>query len=616
MGQLNVKQLETPQEKAHYTHFLIKDIEALDKMLKDDLFEKTPIRIGAEQEFCILKDDFSPHKNCLKILRAINDPHFTTEIGVYDLEINSDPLVLKENCFSELHKQLETLLLKAQKAAKANNTKVLLTGILPTLRHKHILEKYMTPKPRYRVLNKALKDSRSQNFNIHIKGADELSLFHNSVMLEACNTSFQMHLQIKLEEFVEKYNWAQTISGPILAACVNSPLLFGRELWAETRIAVFTQSIDTRTNSMVFNEKESRVSFGDRWETGTITDIFKDHISRFRSLLALDDYEDSLDVLQKGEIPKLKALQLHNGTVYKWNRVCYGVGGGKPHLRIECRYAPSGPTLTDEIANMVFWVGVMLGQPENYKNMPQNMPFKAVKNNFFKAARYGMDVSFNWMGDTISAKDLILNELLPLAKRGLQNTQINPNDIDFYLNVIKERVNGKTGSEWTVKSYRNLQHTKTQFEARQALTAYLHDNQFSKNGIGQWPVLTDYDLDKIKFKPLVKHKMQSKLFIIHESDSLELVAHIMEWKKIHHLPVVNKHKILTGMITWTDLIKLGNSDLKQSVKDVMKTELYTISQEKSIKKAKEIMTKAKINCLPVVHNKRLLGIITTNDLKS
>jgi len=383
MGHLEVKYLKSPKEKALYIHHLIKDLEALDLMLKRDIIEKKPIRIGAEQEFCLVTERFFPNNNSIEVLSDINDEHFTTEIGKYNLEINSDPLLLENDCFSKLFDQLNSLIKKAEKAANKNNSKVILTGILPTLRLKHIKEDYMTDKPRYHVLNDSLKSSRRENFHIHIKGVDELNLIHDSVMLEACNTSFQTHLQINPDKFVSKYNWAQAIAGPVLASCTNSPVLFGRELWAESRIALFTQSIDTRTNSFIHNEKQSRVSFGAHWEEGTVTDIFKDHISRFRSLLSTGDYEDSIEKVNRGEIPKLKSLQMHNGTVYKWNRVCYGVGGGKPHLRIECRYIPAGPTLKDEIANMLFWVGLMLGQPDDLKSIQNKMDFRDIKHNLF-----------------------------------------------------------------------------------------------------------------------------------------------------------------------------------------------------------------------------------------
>ena len=168
----------------------------------------------------------------------------------------------------------------------------------------------------------------------------KLNLLFDSVMLEGCNTSFQMHLQVNPHNFIDTYNWAQAIAGPILSACTNSPLLFGKELWNETRIALFTQSIDTRANSFLLNENQSRVSFGKNWYKGSVSDIFKDNISRFRSFLTTDYIVDSVDLIEKGKIPRLLALQLHNGTVYPWNRVCYGVSKNKPHLRIENRLYP------------------------------------------------------------------------------------------------------------------------------------------------------------------------------------------------------------------------------------------------------------------------------------
>ena len=614
MGHLEVKHLKSPKDKALYIHHLVKDLEALDIMLKKGLIEKEPTRIGAEQELCITTKDFFPNKNSIEILESINHKNFTTEIGKYNIEINSDPLELKTNCFSQLELQLKELIQKAEKVAQSKNSKIILTGILPTLRLKHISDKYMTDKPRYHVLNNALKSSRREHFNIHIKGVDELNLIHDSVMLEACNTSFQTHLQINPDEFVDKYNWAQAISGPVMSSCANSPILFGRELWAETRIALFTQSIDTRSNSFIHNEKQSRVSFGANWEKGTVSDIFRDHISRFRSLLTSDEHDDSIEKLENGEIPKLRALQLHNGTVYKWNRVCYGVGDGKPHLRIECRYIPSGPTLIDEIANMVFWVGLMIGQPEEYKNIETKMDFKDIKNNFFKAARNGMETQFKWNNKSLSAQDLILQEFLPIAKKGLQKANIDDGEITKYLSVIERRAMSKNGSQWMVDNYRNLQKTKTNFEALQNITAYMYKHQFNDKTVDEWGLFNPDENLKIDASRIVKHNMNTKMLLVDQNDSLELVSNIMKWKNIHHLPVINKKKELTGLLTWTDLIKLGNKELHLCVKDVMTKDLITISQEAPLDEAIELMKIHKINCLPVIRKKELLGILTSNDL--
>ncbi|MEM6515335.1 MAG: CBS domain-containing protein [Bacteroidota bacterium] len=613
MGQLMVKQLKGHQDNATYIKYLVKDIEAFDKMLNEGLFEKSPIRIGAEQEFCVTTNDFFPNDNSTEILNEINDVHFTNELGKYNLEINSDPLVLSGDCFTQLYQQFSNLLEKAGKVAELKDSKILLTGILPTLRLKHISEKYMTNMPRYHVLNNSMKASRREHFNINIKGVDELNLINDCIMLEACNTSFQTHLQINPDEFVEKYNWSQAISAPILASCTNSPLLFGRELWAETRIALFAQSIDTRANSLIHHERQARVSFGDSWEIGSVTDMFRGHVSKFNSLLGLNEYEDSLKLLENGSIPKLRALQLHNGTVYKWNRLCYGVGGNKPHLRIECRYIPTGPTLVDEIANMAFWVGLMLAQGENYKNIHDKMDFKDVQANFVKACRNGIESQFVWGGNLISAKDLILNECIPLAKKGLLKANIKDGDIDRFLRIIEKRVHRQNGSQWTVKNYRNLQKTKTNFEALQNLTAFMHQNQLTEKTVDEWENLDDASKIIKNQNNIVKHKMVSKILLINQNDSLELALNVMKWNNIHHLPIVNNKKELVGLLTWSDMIRLGNEDLQQKVKDVMTKKVITISQEDSLEQAKELMKSNQINCLPVLRKKELLGIITSSD---
>ncbi|MGB5420319.1 CBS domain-containing protein, partial [Algibacter sp.] len=419
MGDLNVSKLKSKKDRANYVHHLLNDIEALDLMIEKNMIEEKPLRIGAEQEFCMVNNEFLPESKSLELLEDINDEHFTTEIGNYNLELNLDTFELGGDCFSKLHEQLESYLNKAKKIAAKKDIKIVLTGILPSLSVNNVGEDNMTDVERYSFLNDAIKQTRRKSFDIHIKGVDELNLLHDSVMLEGCNTSFQMHLQLPQKDFVDNYNWAQAIAGPILSTCTNSPILFGKELWSETRIALFTQSIDTRVNSYLLNEIQSRVSFGNDWERGTITDIFKNNISRFRSFLTTDFTRNSVDMVKNNEIPKLRALQLHNGTVYPWNRVCYGVMKGKPNLRIENRYIPAGPTTADEIANMMLWVGVMMGKPKTFKNIHKLWDFKDVKKNFFNAARYGMATQFYCNGKYISSHKLLLDDLLPMAYKGL-----------------------------------------------------------------------------------------------------------------------------------------------------------------------------------------------------
>ena len=594
----------------------MRDVEALDFMIENDLIEKEPIRIGAEQEFCLVNNSFLPKKNALEVLKEINDEHFTTEIGNYNLELNLDPLELSGNCFSEMASRLKQHLKKANEAAEKKDTKIVLTGILPTLSLNDIGIESMTPIQRYGVLNQAIKETRKQDFDIHIKGVDELNMKHDSVMLEGCNTSFQVHLQINPDDFIDSYNWAQTISGPILSVCTNSPLLFGKELWSETRIALFTQSVDTRANSFLLNEKQSRVNFGRDWLQGSITNIFKDNISRFRSLVSSEYIKDSLEMISNGEIPKLKALNLHNGTVYSWNRVCYGVGNNKPHLRIENRYIPSGPTISDEIANMMFWVGVMVGRPKKYDSIHKKVNFKDVKSNFFNAARYGMSTQFIWNNKNITSYKLILDELLPLAYKGLYKLKVEPKDVEHYLKIIENRVNTKTGSEWTITSYRNLLESNKPFKAAQILTSKMYEKQQKDYPVSSWNTLKEGDIKHLNQEELVKHRMNSDIFSVDQNDSIELVLNIMKWKNIHHMPVINTEMELIGLITMKDVNKYFKNDepLKESVKYFMTKNLITTNEYETIDKARLKMKKHNINSLPVIRNNKLIGIITTNDV--
>lgn len=616
MGELKVTKLTSKEDKANYIFHLLKDIEALDFMINNDLIEKSPIRIGAEQEFCLVDSEFLPSNNAVEILKDIDDNHFTTEIGNYNLEINLDPIELKDDCFSKLHNQLTELLGKANNIADSKKTKVLLTGILPTLTLKHIGIENMTPIDRYFVLNEAIKESRKQDFNIYIKGVDEVNLLHDSVMLEGCNTSFQMHLQVDPDTFIDTHNWAQAISGPILSACTNSPLLFGKELWSETRISLFTQSVDTRANSFLLNEKQSRVSFGDHWSTGSVADIFRDNVSRFRSLLTTKFTKDSVEMIENGEIPGLKALNLHNGTVYRWNRPCYGVGGGKPHLRIENRYIPSGPTMIDEIANMVFWVGVMMGKPKMYDNIHKKMNFKDVKSNFFNAARYGMNTQFHWNGKIIPSHELILNELIPMAYKGLYKMNVSPKDAEYYLKIIKNRITSNNGSQWITKSYRNLLKTKKRFEAIQILTSKMYAKQQKEYPISSWNIVKKDTTPEFSPKKIVKHVMSSDIFSVDENDSLDLVISIMKWKNFNHMPVINDDKELVGLLSSKDLeIFINNShNGRRTISSIMQKNVVTINQYSSAKDAKKLMEEHNINSLPVVEQDRLIGIITSKDV--
>ena len=610
MGEHVVKKLSSAKDRATYNKQLINDIAALEMMLNMGMIEESPLRIGAEQEFCLIDTQGSPSAKALEVLGRISDNHFTTEIAKYNLEANLDPIVLNGRCFSKMHAQLNAFITKADKAAKAEDSRILLTGILPSIVPEHLEDSFMVPAQRYLALNETLAALRGKSFDLRIKGADEVNLMHHSVLFEGCNTSFQVHLQIQPDDFTRSYNWAQAIAGPILSVCTNSPLLLGRELWSETRIALFNQSIDTRASAYHLHEREARVSFGENWAKGTAVDIYKENILRFRSILTSDSEADSLWELSEGRIPKLKALALHNGTVYRWNRPCYGVTDGKPHLRIECRYIPSGPTVTDEIANTMLWIGVMSGRPQKYDDMSRSMHFKDVKSNFFNAARYGMASQMYWEGELIAAGELVLEKLIPMAKEGLNKMHVDSDDIEYYLNIIKERIETIDGSRWMQLNYRKLREEHKRIDACRMLTKAIYENQKIGTPVSSWQDIEHVSANGWERKT-VRQCMIRKVITAQEKDSARLAAKLMQWREIHHLPIIDAQGKLSGLVSWSDMQAMEESDT--TVSDFMRKEVIVVNPTESMKMARSLMNEHQIGCLPVVSRGALVGIITQND---
>src|SRR5215813_10176121 len=425
MGQHNVEQQVDTNKTQAFMHALLEDLRALAFMLEDGRIESGVTRIGAEQEMFLIDRDLRPAPVSLDVLRQANNPRLTTEIARFNLEANLSPLALNENCFSRMEQELQQVIAVARDSAASVGATVLLSGTLPTLQKSDLTLENLTPVPRYRELDRGVIGLRGGPLSIHIKGLDELHLTHDNIMMESCNTSFQVHFQSSSHEFVNHYNVAQAITGPVLAVAVNSPILFGHRLWQETRVALFQHSTDERSSPRLARSHPTRVSFGDQWLRNSVVELFHDQISRFRPIMICQPDENPFHVLARGETPLLSALRLHNGTVWRWNRACYGVTDGIPHLRIENRALPSGPTIVDEIANAAFFIGLMVALPQEYGDVSRRMSFDDAKQNFFRAARHGLDAQFNWIdAQSYTATSLILEQLLPLAAQGLRDAQV------------------------------------------------------------------------------------------------------------------------------------------------------------------------------------------------
>ncbi|RMH14934.1 MAG: hypothetical protein D6701_10680, partial [Gemmatimonadetes bacterium] len=294
-----------PETVRRFTKALLADLQALEAMLEQGMIESGVRRIGCEQEMFLVDQSWRPAPVSVDVLGRLSHDAFTTELALFNLEMNIEPRLLAGTCFSDLEARITELLGLADEAARGVGARVVLSGILPTLAKSDLSLDNITPRPRYYALNEALTRMRGGAYRLRIEGMDELHVEHDSVMLEACNTSCQVHLQVDADEFARLYNVAQLVVAPVLAAAVNSPLLFGRRLWAETRIALFQQSLDTRSSSVHLRDLAPRVRFGDGWIKRSVTELFQEDIAQFRVLMTQDVDEDPFALLDQGQVPRL-----------------------------------------------------------------------------------------------------------------------------------------------------------------------------------------------------------------------------------------------------------------------------------------------------------------------
>jgi CBS domain-containing protein len=618
MGEHQVEQHVDETKAQAFMKALLEDLRALAFMLADGRVETGVTRIGAEQEMFLIDRYLRPAPISLEVLKQANDGRLTTEIARFNLEANLTPLELENDCFSRMEQELADVIEIARASAATLNAEVLLSGILPTLQKSDLTLDNLTPVPRYDELDRGVIRLRGGPLSIHIKGLDELHLTHDNIMMESCNTSFQVHFQSNPEEFANHYNIAQAITAPVLAAAVNSPLLFGLRLWQETRVALFQHSTDERSRPQLVRNQPTRVSFGDGWLRHSVIELFHDQIARFRPIMITQPDENPFAVLARGETPSLSALRMHNGTVWRWNRACYGVHNGVPHLRIENRALPSGPTIVDEVANAAFFTGLMLALPQIYGEIATRMAFDDAKLNFFRAARHGLDAQFRWIdGESHNAASLILDQLLPLARQGLSNSHVASGDIDKYLGIVEERVrSGQTGARWITKSLTAIGSPASKDATQRRLTAEILANQKKGQPIHCWPVIDKLDADEWEQGyRTVRQFMSTDLFTVSPDDLIDLAASVMDWRHIRHVPVEDQEGRLVGLITHRGLLRmmLNNHSKLTTVREIMVTDPVTVSPSTPSLEAMELMRSNRVGCLPVVDNDQLVGIVTSYD---
>jgi hypothetical protein len=491
MGQEVASKVFSRDDRQRYRQKVRSNLDVFARMLAEARFDPEVRSFGLEIELNLTDDSGDPAMVNAAALEAIADPDFQTELSQFNVEINVAPRLFGGHVMSELETGVRGSLNSAEKMARTVGAHMMIIGILPTVDEAHLNAESLSANPRYRLLNEQIFAARGEDLEISIAGIERLSTHADTIAPEAACTSVQLHQQVRPETFAACWNAAQAIAGVQVAIGANSPFFFGRELWRETRIALFEQATDTRPEELKAQGVRPRVWFGERWIT-SIFDLFEENVRYFPALLPVCEDEDPERTLDGGGVPQLGELRLHNGTVYRWNRPIYDVVRGRPHLRVENRVLPAGPTMVDTVANAAFYYGLVRVLSEDERPIWSQMSFSAAEENFHAGARDGIEARVYWPGlGEVPAAELVVRRLLPLAREGLDRWGIDPADRDRLLGIIERRcVTLQNGASWQSGTFHRLYDERRleRHDALREMTVRYREHMHGNEPVHTWPV--------------------------------------------------------------------------------------------------------------------------------
>ena len=559
MGQSDILEF-TGEQRREFMRALLHDLRALELMLDEGRFEEGVARIGAEQEMFLVDRACHPAGASLAMLERLKDPHFTTELGTFQLEMNLDPQEFTGDCLGSLERPARGPRRARALAAHELGLEIVLTGILPTIRKSDLGLENMVPLARYKALNDATTRLRGEAYYIHINGIDELRTQHDSVMVEACNASFQMHLQVGAKDFANAYNVAQVLAGPVLAAATNSPLLFGRRLWAETRIALFQQAVDSRNPSQA-REMAPRVTFGNRWVEKSVVELYQEDIARFRALVGTDLDEDPLAVLARGRRARAQGAappQRHDLPLEPRLLRHHQRQAAPAHREPRAAVRPEHRSTRSR--TRAFWLGLMSALTHKYADITQGDRVRAREDELRRRraprARRALHLARRRGGARADADRRQARCRSP--PRGSTAVGVAAADRDRYLGVIERRVrSGRTGSRWMLFSLAAMKDHGTQGERLNALTMATIARQRAARPVADWEPARLDEGGGWKHNYLkVEQYMTTDLYTVHPDEPVDLVAKLMEWHRIRHVPVEDHEHRLVGLVSYRSLLRL------------------------------------------------------------
>jgi gamma-glutamyl:cysteine ligase YbdK (ATP-grasp superfamily) len=451
MGEDVEAQEFTRADRTRYREKVHRCLDVFERMLSEERFHTDDPMTGLEVELNLVDEGGDPALKNAEALEAIANPAYQTELGQFNIEINVPPTRLRESGLKTFESNLRRSLNDAEERSSEVGAHQVMIGVLPTLAPGHLSPSHMSANPRYRLLSEQILHARGEDIRIDITGPERLITTAESILPEAACTSTQFHVQTSPEQFAAYWNASQAIAPVQVAVGANSPFCLGKELWRETRIPLFEQAADTRSEELKAQGVRPRVWFGERW-INSVFDLFEENVRYFPALLPITNDEDPAAVLEEGGAPGLGELRLHNGTIYRWNRPVYDINDGTPHLRVENRVLPAGPTVADLIANAAFYFGLVRYLAESDRPLWSQMSFQAAEENFQTAAEDGIDATVYWPGlGEVKATELVLRRLLPMAHAGLESWGVGTDERDRLLGIIEQRcLLGVNGASWFV----------------------------------------------------------------------------------------------------------------------------------------------------------------------
>lgn len=469
---------------------LEQSVAALQRMVEEGWFTGHEDTVGMEVELDLVDPLGRPRLVNDIVLARLGRTDMQQELGQFNVELNLAPTRLEGPVLRDSQRDLEDVLDTCRTQIEGLGARLIAIGMLPTLSAEHLTAEKISANPRYGLLCRRMRAARHRPFHVNIVDACEpVEFATESVAPEAAATSLQLHLRVAPDRFADYFNAAQLIASLQVASAANSPYLLARRVWHETRITLLEQLLDTRDPRQVRAGVPARVYLGEGWTDSAVA-LFENLVRQFAPLLPTLEAEDPVAALDTGNIPALHELRLHNGTVWRWNRPVYDVQEGRPHLRIENRVLPSGPTAVDMVANAAFFYGLLRGIVDRDTAPWTQTPFEVAKRDLHLTARDGLAARVFWEGRDQAADRLILDVLLPVAEAGLDAWGVNPQDRDRYLGVVEARVRtGRTGAVWQTRTVRCLEERGSQrTQALHEMTRRYAENSRAGAPVHEWPI--------------------------------------------------------------------------------------------------------------------------------